>query len=191
MLLKRHVIYALTLVATLGGAGVASAVPEAKWRIDPVHTEIGFSIDAVGYPRTVGRFTRFDGRIAIDLDRPDHSSVAFHVQSGSVDVGSSSFGDYLRSVAFLDATRFPSIDFASTSVTKISDHVVRVSGELTLLGVTKPLTVDVDVTRRSGGRSLGFEAKAEIDRLAFGMNSGFPLVSRDVELHIASEASQL
>lgn len=188
---NRYVLCVSALCATLCGTGFVAAAPETKWRIDPLHTEIDFSIDATGYPRTVGRFTRFDGRIAIDLDRPDRSSVAFHVQSGSVDVGSASFGDYLRSVAFLDATHYPSIDFVSTSVRKVSDHLVQVSGELTLLGVTKPLTVDVDVTRRSGGRSLGFEAKAEIDRLAFGMNSGFPLVSRDVELHIASEASPL
>jgi polyisoprenoid-binding protein YceI len=191
MSLNQYALYALALSASFSGAGVAAAAPDAKWRIDPVHTEIGFSIDAVGYPRTLGRFTRFDGRIAIDFDRPDQSSVAFHVQSGSVDVGSASFGDYLRSGAFLDAIRHPSIDFVSTSVRKVSDHVVQVSGELTLLGVTKPLTVDVDVTRRPGGGSLSFQANAEIDRLAFGMNSGFPLVSRDVELHIASEASEL
>ena len=193
MYIKPYAFFVLVPLVAFAADALAREAPagESKWRIDPAHTEIGFSIDAVGYPRTVGRFTRFDGRIAIDLDRPDQSSVAFHVQSGSVDVGSESFSDYLRSGAFLDATRHPSIDFVSTSVRKVSDHVVQVSGELTLLGVTKPLTVDVDVTRGPGGRSLGFEAKAAIDRLAFGMNSGFPLVSRDVDLHIASEASQL
>ena len=119
--------------------------------------------------------------------------MAFHVQSQSVDVGSSSFDDYLRSAAFLDADRFPSIDFVSHSVEKVDDHTVRVTGELTLLGVTRALSVDVAVERdTSSGRSrFAFLAKTSIDRLAFGMNSGFPLVSREVELVISSEAVEL
>ncbi len=188
------------LVTTLVGAALWAAAPGApgvfaassKWRIDPARTEIAFAIDAVGFPRTEGRFDAFDGRIAIDFDRPEKSSVAFHVQSGSVDVGSASFGDYLRSPAFLDAKSHPSIDFVSTSVEKVSDRAVRVSGDLTLLGVTKPLTVNVAVDEAAGAKGrLGFLARTRIDRLDFGMNSGFPLVSRDVDLTIRSEAAEL
>jgi polyisoprenoid-binding protein YceI len=168
------------------------AVASANWRIDPSRTHIAFAVDAVGYPRTHGQFRQFQGRISVDLDHPAKSSVAFHVQSQSVDVGSPSFDDYLRSVAFLDVARFPSIDFVSSSVEKVDDHTVRVTGELTLLGVTRPLSVDVAVQRQSsGGQRLDFLAKTSIDRLAFGMNSGFPLVSRDVELVISSEAVEL
>src|SRR5271170_4621162 len=169
------------------------AVASANWRIDPARTHIAFAIDAVGYPRTRGQFRQFSGRILVDLDRPDRSSVTFHVQSQSVDVGSSPFDDYLRSTAFLDAARFPSIDFASKSVEKVDDHTVRVTGDLTLLGLTRPLSVDVAVQRETagGGDRLAFLAKTSIDRLAFGMNSGFPLVSREVELAISSEALEL
>jgi hypothetical protein len=96
------------------------------------------------------------------------------VQSQSVDVGSPSFDDYLRSVAFLNAAHFPSMDFVSNSVEKVNDHTVRVTGELTLLGVTRPLSVDVAVQREMTGGSLrlAFSVKTTIDRLAFGMNSG-------------------
>src|SRR5271170_5949140 len=169
------------------------ALAAANWRIDPARTHIAFAIDSVGYPRTKGQFRQFQGRISVDLDHPDKSSVAFHVQSQSVDVGSSSFDDYLRSVAFLDADRFPSIDFVSHSVEKVDDHTVRVSGDLTLPGVTRPLSVEVAVERPDGGGSarLVFQAKTSIDRLAFGMNSGFPLVAREVELVISSEAAEL
>jgi polyisoprenoid-binding protein YceI len=177
---------------TFGILAQAPAVASANWRIDPSRTHIAFAIDAVGYPRTHGQFRQFAGRISVDLDHPDKSAVAFHVQSQSVDVGSPSFDDYLRSVAFLDAAHFPSIDFISSSVEKVDDHTVRVTGELTLLGVTRPLSVDVAVQRQSsGGKRLDFLAKTSIDRLAFGMNSGFPLVSRDVELVISSEAVEL
>jgi polyisoprenoid-binding protein YceI len=169
------------------------ALASANWRIDPARTHIAFAIDAVGYPPTHGEFGQFTGRISIDLEHPDRSNVTFHVQSQSVNVGSPSFDDYLRSVAFLDSSRYPSIDFVSNSVEKVDDHTVRVNGDLTLLGVTRPLSVDVAVKRETiGGRErLEFLAKTSIDRLAFGMNSGFPLVSREVELVISSEAVEL
>ena len=95
-------------------------------------------------------------------------------------------------MAFLDLAKYPTIDFDSTSVQRINDHTVRVSGELTLLGVTRPLSFDVTVARETaGGRErLAFHAQTTIDRLEFGMNSGFPLVSRDVELTISSEAAE-
>ena len=181
------------LVLVILALAQARAVAAANWRVDPARTHIAFAIDAVGYPRTRGEFRQFAGRISVDLDHPERSSVSFHVQSQSVDVGSQSFGDYLRSTAFLDSARFPSIDFVSTSVAKVDDHTVRVTGELTLLGVTKPLNVDVTVQREAGSGSgrLTFLAKTNIDRLEFGMNSGFPLVSREVELVISSAAVAL
>src|SRR5208282_213972 len=125
-------IQRVRIVCAILALGVLSetpspAVASANWRIDPARTHIAFAIDAVGYPRTQGQFRQFQGRISVDLDHPDKSSVAFHVQSQSVDVGSPSFDDYLRSVAFLDATRFPSIDFVSSSVEKVDDHTVRVT----------------------------------------------------------------
>jgi len=182
------------VILALGAVSLtpAPAPAAADWKIDPARTTIAFAIDATGFPRTEGRFRHFEGRIAVDFNRPENSSVAFHVQSGSVDVGSASFSDYLRSPAFLDAGKHPSIDFVSTSVQKLSDHAVRVTGELTLLGVTKPLIVDVAVTRDAGGKGrLEFEAQTRIDRLEFGMNSGFPLVSRNVDLMIKSAAAEL
>ena len=184
-------------VCTIMALGLFAQAPApadaaSNWRIDPARTQIAFAIDAVGYPRTEGRFRRFDGKISVDFDHPDRSSVAFHVQSQSVDVGSTSFSDYVRSAAFLDSAKYPSIDFDSTSVQRINDHTVRVSGQLTLLGVTKPLSVDVTVARENaaGRPRLAFRAQTRIDRLEFGMNSGFPLVSRDVDLTISSEATE-
>jgi polyisoprenoid-binding protein YceI len=198
MTTRDEILRRLRLVCAALMLGVLAQVPSravasANWRIEPSRTHIAFAIDAVGYPRTKGQFRQFQGRISVDLDHPDRSSVAFHVEAQSVDVGSPSFDDYLRSVAFLDADRFPSIDFVSNSVEKVDDHTVRVTGDLTLLGVTRPLSVDVAVQRdKSGGRErLAFMAKTSIDRLAFGMNSGFPLVSREVELVISSEVVEL
>ncbi len=180
----------LALAAFVLSAPAPAPASAAAWRINPARTTIGFAIDAVGFPRTEGRFRRFEGHISVDFEHPSRSRVAFHVQSQSVDVGSASFNDYVRSAAFLDSAAHPSIEFVSTSVEKISDHAVRVEGNLTLLGVTKPISVEVAVQREdeSGRQRLEFRAETHIDRLAFGMNSGFPLVSRDVDLKISSEA---
>lgn len=185
--------FSVAIVALAALQAATSALAADDWRIDPTRTSIGFAIDAVGFPRTEGRFRRFEGRISIDFDHPGRSSVVFHVQSQSVDVGSASFSDYLRSVAFLDAAGHPSIDFVSTSVERINDHAVRVSGNLTLIGVTKPIAVDVAVERAgsAGRQRLEFHAETKIDRLEFGMNSGYPLVSREVNLKISSVAEEI
>ena len=190
--LRAGLISAALTMGILAQGPIPPASAATNWRIDPARTHIAFAIDAIGYPRTHGQFRQFAGRISVDFAHPDKSSVSFHVQSRSVDVGSASFDDYLRSDAFLNSERFPSIDFVSNSVSRVDDHTVRVNGQLTLLGVTRPLTVDVAVEREAGGgQRLAFLAKTDINRLEFGMNAGFPLVSRDVELVISSAAVEL
>ena len=183
---------ALALLMAVAALAPGHASPRSNWAIDPSRTHISFSIDAIGYPRTQGEFRRFDGHLSVDFDHPAQSRVSFRVQSQSVDVGSASFSDYLRSDAFLNASHFSEIVFSSTAVEKIDENDIRVTGDLTMLGVTRPLTVDVEV-RRPDARSrarLEFTARAKIDRLEFGMNSGFPVISKDVDLVVASEAEE-
>ena len=173
--------------ATFAGHAASAATDRGAWRIDPARTHIDFFVDAVGFPRTQGEFRAFCGRLSVDFDRPAASHVAFTVRSDSIEVGSSSFDDTLRGSNFLDAQRFPDIHFESTQVEKRDDSTIELTGDLTLLGVTRPLTVEVAV-KRLGGARLSFVAHAHIDRLAYGMNSGFPIISRDVDLTVSSEA---
>ena len=186
-------IAAVWLAAALIGAAAfaahagATATEGGAWRIDPTRTHIGFVVDAVGFPRTQGEFRAFSGRLSVNFDRPAASHVAFTVRSDSIEVGSSSFDDTLRGANFLDAQRFPDIHFESTEVEKRDNSTIELTGDLTLLGVTRPLTVEVAV-KRLGGARLSFVAHAHIDRLAYGMNSGFPIISRDVDLTVSSEA---
>ncbi len=176
-----------TLLSTIADSTAAS-----HWAIDPARTHIDFEIDAVAFPRTHGEFKKFSGGIAVDFDHPERSRVEFHVDAGSAEVGSLSFSSYVRSEALLNAPRFPSIEFVSTSVKKLDERTVRVTGNLTMLGVMRPLDVEVDVQAGADGsrKRLGFIAKARIDRLDFGMTSGYPVISRDVDLTISSEAYQ-
>ena len=179
-------VFAAGAVA-IADRGVGAAAERGAWRIDPARTHIGFVVEAVGFPRTQGVFHVFSGWLSIDFDRPAASRVAFTVRSDSIEVGSSSFDDALRGSNFLDAQRFPEIHFESTRVEKRDESTIDLTGDLTLLGVTRPLTVEVEV-KRLGGARLSFVAHAHIDRLAYGMNSGFPIISRNVDLTVSSEA---
>ena len=191
-------------VAPFAGAGTAgekpvnakpdsakpdSAKPGGEWALNPPQTHISFSVEAIGLPRTSGEFHNFDGRIAVDFDNPAMSHVAFRVEANSIDAGSTLVSDALRSAAFFDAARYAEIAFVSTKVEKVGAQMVRVGGDLTMLGVTRPLTVDVEIDRRDATPHSVFNVKAHatIDRLAFGMNAGYPLISRDVDLVVASQ----
>ena len=148
-------VSAAAILALAAPAGAAAAPPRRTTGAStPPARRSDSRIDAVGFPRTEGRFRRFEGRISIDFDHPSRSSVVFHVQSQSVDVGSTSFSDYLRSVAFLNSARHPSIDFVSTSVERINDHAVRVSGQ------PDAARRDQADRRRRRGRARGARAAA-------------------------------
>jgi polyisoprenoid-binding protein YceI len=187
--LIRRPIARISLALMLAASSKESLARPA-WSIDPARTHILFSIDAIGYPKTTGEFKKFEGHIVIDLDDPRRSRVNFQVKADSVEVGSASLNEYLRSDVLLNASHFPDISFDSTSVEKIDKSHARVLGELTMLGVSRPLDVVLEIQSRQGQDHLrlGFVAQAKIDRLAFGMNSGFPVISREIDLTVASEA---
>ena len=177
-------------VMTLLGTAHADSAEARNWRINPSRTSVGFVVDGIGWPRTKGQFHDFDGRISINFDNPAASRVSFKVAAKSVDVGSPSFNDYLRTDAFFDVSQYPTISFASTKVEKVDGSHAKVTGDLTIRGVTRPLTIDVALDRPADGSSshIGFTATAVIKRLAFNMSAGFPAISNDVDLVVTTEA---
>ncbi len=171
-------------------AATAAAQAKSSWKIDPSQTHVGFWVDAIGWPRTAGEFKSFEGRIEIDFDRPSRSRVDFTVAAKSVDANSAALDDYLRSEAFLNVANFPDMRFISTSVEKRDEQHATVTGELTLLGVTRPISMDVEVARKLAGskQRAGFTATGIINRLDFGMNTGYPLISEAIHLTVTTEA---
>src|SRR5579863_9900807 len=101
-------IRASLLAAALALVPLA-APAKSNWKIDPARTHIKFAIDATGWPRTTGEFRKFDGRIAVDFEQPERSSVSFTVTATSVDVGSASFDDFVRGPAMLNVDKFPTL----------------------------------------------------------------------------------
>ncbi|MGH6846229.1 MAG: YceI family protein [Methylocella sp.] len=159
------------------------------WTVNPAQTRIAFVIDAIGWPQTVGRFTNFRGKIAIDFENPRASNVSFKVAANSVDAGSSSLNDFLRGEPFFNVANYPYISFVSTSVEKADARHAHVAGNLTMLGVTRPINLNVEVNRKlaAAGQRVGFKATGTIDRRDFGMNAGYPVISEAVHLMVTTE----
>ena len=117
-------------------AATVAAQARSSWQIDQSQTHVRFSVDAIRLAKTTGEFKSFEGRIDIDFNRPSRSRVDFRVAAKSVDVNSATMDDYLRSEVFFNVARFPDMRFTSTSVEKRDEHLARVTGDLTMLGVT-------------------------------------------------------
>jgi polyisoprenoid-binding protein YceI len=183
--------FASVLLALALTAPTVAAQARSSWKIDPSQTHVRFWVDAIGWPRTVGEFKSFDGRIEIDFDRPSRSRVDFRVAAKSVDTNSTTLDDYLRSEVFLNVANFPDMRFVSTGVEKRDEQHAMVIGDLTMLGVTRPASMDVEVARKLAGANqrIGFKATGVINRLDFGMNAGYPLISDAIHLTVTTETS--
>src|SRR6516165_946178 len=183
-------IAVLCTVATTFLGSTHAANRTQSWHIDEAQTWIGFKIDAVGFPITHGHFAHYSGHILIDFDRPAKSYTKFTVEAASVDVGSAAFNNFVKSAPLLDVERFPTISFASTEVEKLDSHTARVTGNLTMLGMSRPvtLTVNVEDDSSTNGRTVAFVAKGTIVRSEFGMKFGVPLVDDALEITVKTRA---
>jgi polyisoprenoid-binding protein YceI len=183
-------LLAAVALALGGGLIVQAALSAQSWRIDEEKTTIGFKIDAVGFPTTRGRFTRYEGRILLDFDHPAKSFTTFTVDSGSVVLGSKTFDDFVKSAALLDVTRFPTLSFTSTQVEKLDPRTARVTGNLTMLGVTKPVVLTVNAETEPSGkrRVVAFSAAGTLKRSDFGMIFGIPLIDDALEITVKTRA---
>jgi polyisoprenoid-binding protein YceI len=187
---RRRLLFAICTMMLLCWTAVRPASAAQIWRIDEAHTVISFKIDAAGYPTTYGRFTRYTGRIALDLERPAKSSTTFTVASASVDFGSPPLNELVKSPVLLNADNFPTLSFSSTQVEKLDPRTARVTGNLTMLGVTRPimLVVNVDGDASRKGRAVAFIATGTITRSEFGMIFGLPLINDTLELTVRTRA---
>lgn len=183
-------IAAICTVTMLGCPAAFAAGTAQSWRIDEARTSIAFRLDAVGFPQTRGHFTRYSGRILIDFEHPAKSFTTFTVQAASVDVGSPSFNDFVKGSMLLDVAKFPTLSFSSTSVEKVDSHTARITGNLTMLGVTRPvtLTVNVDAGGPARGRIVSFVATGTIKRSDYGMIFGIPLIDDALEITVKTRA---
>jgi polyisoprenoid-binding protein YceI len=165
-------------------------VEAGTYNVDSNHTQIVFGVSHFGFTTYYGSFTQTAGSLNLDPAKPDDSKLDVTVKTGSVSVQSPKLQDELKSASWLDAGKFPDATFKSTRVTKTGDNSATVTGDLTLHGVTKPVTLDVTYVNAgpnpvSKTYTAGFEAKGRIKRSDFGVKTYVPLIGDEVELKIS------
>jgi polyisoprenoid-binding protein YceI len=177
----------LTLaVSTAALAAPVSYIPNAN------HTFVRFSYDHLGFSRQESRFDKTTGTVTLDAAAKT-GSVDVVIDAKSVDTGSELFNGHIQGPDFLDTAQFPTATFKSTSVKFDGDTPVSIEGQLTLKGVTKPVTLTVTSFKHAPDMmkkdSIGANATATIKRSDFHMTKYVPMVSDDVTLTIAIEAA--
>ncbi|MFF5983812.1 YceI family protein [Streptomyces olindensis] len=156
--------------------------------LDPAGTRIGFVARALLVSRVRGAFGAFEGGGRLDGADPSRSAVRLAIRAGSVGTGNDKRDDHLRGGDFLDADVHPSLTFTSTRVERAGATGFRVTGDLTVRGVTRPVTVDVELTGAGndprGAFRVGFTGRAVIDRDDWGVGGGRGMVGRKVALEL-------
>lgn len=163
-------------------AASSAPVPAGDYRLDPAHSNITFRVDHLGFTRYVGRFTRFDTRLTFDPARPANSRMEVRIQAASLDADNAPAGflDTLRGDAWLDAMRYPEITFRSTRVDAAGGNRLRIAGDFTLHGVTRPIVLDATYNGGYAGHPMdpnariGFSATTKFRRSQFGVSTGIP-----------------
>jgi polyisoprenoid-binding protein YceI len=169
------------------------------YALDVSHSHVGFSVRHLMVSKTKGRFTDFSGTVAIGED-PLDSSVEVDIHVASVDTRDETRDGHLRSPDFFDADVHPAITYRSTKVTPAGKGTWTVEGDLTVRGTTRSVPLEVTfeggAKDPSGGTRIGFSARTELDREAFGLTwnqaleTGGVLVGKQVRIDIEAEAIQ-
>ncbi|HMC82713.1 MAG TPA: YceI family protein [Candidatus Polarisedimenticolia bacterium] len=153
-------------------AGAASAATET-YTIDPNHSNVGFSVRHF-FSKVPGRFTKYEGTITLDPKNLSTAVVSVTIDAASINTGVDDRDSDLRSANFFDVAKYPTITFVSTGVTAQGPRKATVKGNLTMHGVTKPVTLEAEVLGFSpdpwGGYRGGFEARTLINRMDYGVS---------------------
>ena len=166
--------------------------------IDKSHSQIGFSARHAMVAKVRGAFNEFSGTGFFDAENPANSSLQVNIQAASIDTRSADRDAHLKSNDFFDMDQFPEITFVSTGFDKTDAETYAITGDLTIKGVTKSVTVDFDFTGTAvdpyGNERIGFEGKTVINRKDWGVNwnaaleAGGVLVSEKITLEFEISA---
>jgi polyisoprenoid-binding protein YceI len=169
-----------------------------KWIIDPSHTHIGFSVKHMMVSTVRGQFTRYEGTLDLNTEDLSQSHIKGEIEVPSIDTHEPKRDEHLRSNDFFDAANHPKILFESTKIEHVEGSDYKVSGNLTIRGVTKAITLDAEFAGVHkdpwGGTRTGFTVTTTINRKDFGVNfnaileTGGVLVGDKVKLELEIEA---
>ncbi len=178
----------------------AAAAPES-FTIDPYHSSVLFAIDHLGLSTVHGRFDKFAGKFTIDR-AAKKGDVELTIDTASVDTNDNDKGsrqrsrdEHLRSADFFNAAEFPKMTYKSTNVVFSGDNPTAVEGNLTLLGVTKPVSLKIDRFKcnpasATAKERCGGDGSGKVKRSDFGMSRGAPQIGDELQLTISFEANK-
>ena len=183
---------ALTITVAALISLTAANAHEEVYKIDPVHSTVNFSIRHF-VAKATGSFNQFEGSIQVDTDDLSKSSVEATITVGSVDTANEMRDDHLNADDYFNTATFPVITFTSTKWESTDEETMfLVTGPLTMLGITKEVTLEVSLLGfgpgRNGAHLSGWEASTTIDRTEWGLTAGAPAVGNEVEVTINIEA---
>jgi polyisoprenoid-binding protein YceI len=169
----------------------ASQAQSGTYRLETAHSQILFSIRHIGLTEFYGRFDKMGGSLNFNAGAPEHSAVSVTIDTGSVDTPSPRLNDTLKSADVFSADKFPQATFKSTSMTRSDSTHGTITGDLTIRGVTKPVTLNVtflgtELNPLDDSRVLGFHGETTIKRSDFKITGMVwePLVGDDIKIII-------
>lgn len=185
---------ALLIAGAAEAAGPANPDPTAvragTYTVEPGHTRIEFSLSHMGFSTWYGDFTGASGTLTLDPARPAADQLSITLPIASVSTTNAKLDGELKSPGWLDATQFPTATFVSSQVTPTGPRKADVMGQLTLHGVTRPLTLHVKfngagINPLSKAYTVGFDAQGMIRRSDFGVVKNVPLIGDEVNLTLS------
>jgi polyisoprenoid-binding protein YceI len=175
-----------------------TALPTGTWNVDPTHSRVGFRVKHLGISTVRGEFHGYEGRLVVGED--GNVSASGSVQADSVDTTDKDRDTHLKSADFFDVETYPEITFQSTSITAKDEDTYEITGDLTMHGVTKPITLQAEVGGSEvdpfGKTRIGLEVTGELRRSDYGMKfnmalgSGNLAVGDKVKIELDIEAVQ-
>lgn len=188
--MKKFLTIAAVLAVSVFSRPAFAAVE--SYTFDNPHTQILFFVNHLGFSTSHGEFLGYDGHFTFDTDHPENSAVEIAIKTDSLDMNDEKWDEHMKSADFFNVEKFPEMTFKSTGIAVTGENTADITGDLTLLGVTKPVTLHV--THNKSGKHpfgdkyiSGFSATASLKRSDFGMNYGLPVIGDEVDLHIEVE----
>ena len=161
------------------GVNISDA-PSGTYKAEAGHAYIAFSYDHQGYSKPILRWGEFDGTVVLNAESPEKSSVSVTIPVASIDSGVEAFDGHLKGAGFFDAETYPTITFKSTEINQIITGSGQLTGDLTIKGVTKPITLNVKLNKvgqnfRSGADMFGISATGSLKRGDYGLDKYLPV----------------
>jgi polyisoprenoid-binding protein YceI len=187
----------LSAAAFIGGAGalhneVSAPSAAGTWAVDPVHSSMVFRIKHMNTAYFYGQFNELDGTVNLNDEKPEASTMELSLKIDSVETHNPKRNRDIKSPDFFDVAKFPTATFRSTSWKKSSDNSYDVAGDLTIRGVTKPISIKLEKTGAGKGAMgndiVGFETTFTLNRNDFGMTYMPDGLGNEVKIMIGLEA---